>query len=92
MTSSAVPTPPSNPAPASRYAIPNVSQDLKSGWLNVARRLQSGARSKGISIVTIQVVVDADGEPAYWLSPTVRQVEPAGRAEEFLRLLANMKD
>lgn len=67
-----------------RYSIPEVSQDLRSKWLNAARRMQSIALSKGISIITLRVVVDENGDPIHWLTPKVEHVEPAASANAFI--------
>lgn len=64
--------------------------DIKTPWLNVARRLQSVARSGGLAVITIKIVVNADGIPVSWTSPRVTQIEP--RASEALLDLLTTED
>ena len=75
-----------------RYSIPDESQDIRSQWLNAARRMQSIAKSKGVSILTLRVVVDENGDPIYWLTPQVEHVEPAAKAGEFIRRFLGVRD
>lgn len=84
MTQTAVPT--------GRFTIPIQTEETRSEWLNAARRMQSVAQSRGASIITLRVLVDAHGEPMLWLEPQVVRVEPAGRSEETLRLFLGIKD
>lgn len=63
--------------------------DLKPGWLNVVRRLQSVATSQGYAIVTIRVLVNAEGLPVLWTEPTQCKIEPkVTNAEAALAILA----
>ena len=41
-------------------------EDIQERWYNVTRRLQSIARSGGLSVITLKVLVRADGEPLTW--------------------------
>lgn len=59
--------------------------DIKPGWLNVARRLQSVSRKQaGYAVISVRVLVNADGEPLLWNDPTVTKLEPLRAAERFL--------
>ena len=50
-----------------------------SPWLNVIRRLRSVTHtSSGYAILTIRVLVDADGIPIQWTAPTITLLEPKG--------------
>jgi hypothetical protein len=53
-------------------------QDVRPQWLKVARRLQSVARDRtqGFAVLNITVLVDQNGNPICWNSPTRRNVEP----------------
>ncbi len=64
-------------------------KDIKHGWKNVARRMQSVSKSKGLSLVSIVVLVDETGEPQFWTSPTVKHIEPKASGPDLLRLLHN---
>ena len=62
-----------------------ITQDIKPDWLNVIRRLQSVAqRQRGYAIVSIQVVVDENGNPVFWCEPDLMKLEPQGRGAQFL--------
>ena len=57
----------------------HVPCDIKelSPWLNVIRRLRSVTyTSSGYAILTIRVLVDADGTPIQWTAPSVTLLEP----------------
>lgn len=62
-------------------------QDIKIPWLNVARRFQSVARTGGLALITMTVLVDQDGLPRLWLEPDCRKIEPKKNAEEIIELL-----
>lgn len=55
--------------------------DIKSKWLSVVRRLQSVAPSNGFSIIHIDILVNKEGEPVSWTSPTKTTIEPSQNAE-----------
>lgn len=62
-------------------------QDIKVPWLNVARRFQSVARTGGLALITMTVLVDQDGLPRLWLEPDCRKIEPRRSAEEIIQML-----
>lgn len=64
-------------------------QDIKIPWLNVARRFQSVARTGGLALITMTVLVDQDGLPRLWLEPDCRKIEPRKSAEEIIKLLTS---
>ena len=66
----------------------NCPEDLKPPWLNVARRMQSVAKTGGLALVSITVLVDMDGVPKLWLEPKCEKIEPRKRSKEILELLA----
>jgi len=61
-------------------------EDIKPQWLSVIRRLQSVAKSEGLSIIQITILVDKEGNPIGWLSPLTRTIEPKGNAAQLLEL------
>jgi hypothetical protein len=62
------------------------TRDLNPEWLNVVRRLQGlGAKQGGFAIITLQVVVDGNGNPIFWDSPTLKKLEPARLPADFWR-------
>jgi len=63
-------------------------QDIKPQWLNVIRRLQSAcATNKGFAILSISVIVDAEGEPRIWTEPKCTKLEPK-KSTEVIDLLS----
>lgn len=63
-------------------------QDIKIPWLNVARRFQSVARTGGLALITMTVLVDQDGLPRLWLEPDCRKIEPRRSAEDIIKMLS----
>lgn len=55
--------------------------DVKPEWLAVIRRLQSVATSRGYSVLTMRVLVDAKGVPVMWLEPEQKKLEPWPKTE-----------
>jgi len=55
-----------------------MTEDIKTGWLNLARRLQSVCKTEGYAIVRITAIVDCNGNPVQWVEPTVSRFEPKG--------------
>jgi len=41
-------------------------EDIQETWYNVTRRMQSIAKSNGLSVITLKILVRADGEPVTW--------------------------
>lgn len=68
-----------------------MSKDIKHGWQNVARRGQSVSKSEGLSIVTLTVLVDKNGEALLWLEPDVKRIEPKRSARDTLAEIAKAK-
>jgi hypothetical protein len=68
----------------------SLPKDIRPDWLNVIRRLQSvGRKQAGYAVVTIQVVVNADGRPIFWNDPEVKLLEPRDKIETALiRMMA----
>jgi hypothetical protein len=67
----------------------DIPLDVQVAWLPVIRRLQSVAKSGGISVLSIKIVVNKDGEPLFWLSPEVQLVEPRSRSDLIISLIKN---
>lgn len=66
-------------------------KDIKHGWKNVARRGQSVSKSRGLSIVTLTVLVNQDGDAILWLAPDVKKIEPRASARQILEEIAKAK-
>ena len=71
-------------------ALPsNNTSEVRLPWLDVARRLQSCARATGaLSLISITILVDADGMPRAWLEPNVRKIEPRKAQTDILAIMA----
>lgn len=61
-------------------------EDIQPQWLSVIRRLQSVAKSQGLSVLTISVLVDADGNPLAWTEPLQVKIEPKSEASALIQL------
>lgn len=61
-------------------------EDIQTQWLSVIRRLQSVSKSEGLSVVTISILVDPNGVPQAWTSPTQVKIEPRSAASTILAL------
>ena len=54
-----------------------MSNDIRSKWKNVARRLQAAAsKSNGFAVLQISIIVDSAGDPVAWFSPEMNLFEP----------------
>jgi hypothetical protein len=56
-------------------------------WQSVIERLRSVAGGDGYKVIRFVVMVDGNGRPTHWLEPSVKRVEPKGRAEGSLAVL-----
>lgn len=63
---------------------------IRPTWQRVAARLQSVARTNGYAVIILRVIVNADGNPVVWPSPTVVKLEPTpkGTCDAVAELLA----
>lgn len=63
----------------------DLTDDIKPQWLNVIRRLQSACYgNQGLAVLSIRVLVDADGEPVLWTEPQRVKLEPRSAGLETL--------
>lgn len=67
-----------------------LTDDIKPHWFNLIRRLQSVARQqRGHAVITVSVIVDANGKPIVWTEPRMVKIEPVAATpswlEDFLR-------
>lgn len=70
----------------------NEPQDLRQGWLSLARRLQSVAKGRGAGVISFVVWVDDKGDPRFWTSPERKNIEPASQQEQFFTLVLGEDD
>lgn len=61
-------------------------EDVNPAWMNIARRLQSVSKSNGMSVVSIAVLVDEDGNPVSWTQPNRTLLEPKSMSGALLAL------
>lgn len=64
----------------------DIPLDVKNTWNNVSRRMQSVAKSEGLSVVEIRVLCDKDGNPIAWTEPIQTIIEPKRSESAFLLL------
>jgi hypothetical protein len=64
--------------------------DLKECWFPVIRQLQSKSRSQGLSVLTITVLVNQDGNPISWTPPLKTEIHPKANANELLTYLETL--
>lgn len=62
-------------------------QDIKPNWFPIIRRLQSISKSQGLSILSIRILVDAEGNPVAWASPTQTKIEPKSEVSALFELV-----
>lgn len=59
--------------------------DVQKQWHNVTRRMQSVAKSEGLSVLTLRVLVKADGTPVIW-NVDKHMLEPKSLQETILEM------
>ena len=70
--------------------------NLSDLWYSFSMRLSTTASNalksnhEGVARVTVEVYVDAKGDPIYWLEPEVKRVEPSGSARTNLRKVTGL--
>lgn len=55
---------------------------IRPPWQRVAAALQAVARSNGYAVITLRVVVNADGNPVIWPQPRVDKLSPCPKGSE----------
>lgn len=68
-------------------------EDVQPEWLNVIRRLQSIASTENrnsYAILSIHILIDADGKPRLWSTPACKVIEPKRSAGEILSILTSV--
>lgn len=63
----------------------DLPEDVQKNWYNVARRMQSLAKSNGLSIITATVLVKSDGTPVSW-NVDRRILEPRSLQDALLSM------
>ena len=61
-------------------------------WLPLVHRLQGAGKSRGLSVMTVHIIVDERGHPLHWSAPRVMHIEPKDRAEALDALLAGLAE
>ena len=65
----------------------SIPLDIKKEWFSLIRRLQSVAKSEGLSVISIKILVDKDGTPVSWTSPKRTLIEPKSRSSLIQSIL-----
>jgi hypothetical protein len=66
-------------------------EDIQREWFSVIRRLQSVSKSQGLSVISISILVDADGTPQAWTAPKQTFIEPKNAASAIIGLFIEME-
>jgi hypothetical protein len=73
--------------------ILSATEDLRPKWANAARRQQSVAcKTAGYAVITFKVLVAPDGNPAFWMEPTIDKIEPQTSSAGFLAAIIGKID
>ena len=64
----------------------DLPEDVQNVWYNIARRMQSIAKSEGLSIIVMKVLVEKDGKPISW-EVDKRLLEPKSLMNALLDLV-----
>lgn len=64
----------------------NIPEDINKEWFGVIRRLQSISKSNGLSVLSIAILVDNDGNPVAWTAPKKMLLEPKSMSGALLTL------
>ena len=59
-------------------------------WFGVVRQLRQVGQSRGLSIITLKVLVDADGTPVQWGKPRRAELSPLSGNDRFYELLERL--
>jgi len=65
---------------------PHYESDEGPGWAPLVRRLTAAGKGH-LSVMTVRIIVDENGSPLHWTSPSVCHVEPKARGEKLEALL-----
>ena len=72
-----------------KYTNPGYDDALRP-WLPLVHRLQGAGKSRGLSVMTIHIIVDERGCPLHWTEPQVTHVEPKAQGKALDELLATL--
>ena len=61
-------------------------------WLPLVHRMQGVGKSRGLSVMTVHLIVDEYGHPVRWLEPCVLHIEPKTEAEALAALLLALQN
>lgn len=65
-------------------------------WEKILKRITGkGREQRGLAVVSIQVVVDSEGNPLFWFEPEMKRIEPCTTGSRFMAELISgmsMKD
>jgi len=68
-------------------------ENLRSGWLSVASRMQQKACTENANaVLNINVLIDKSGNPIFWFEPGVIRIEPAARLSEAIEYMLKSRN
>lgn len=59
-------------------------------WFGAIRQLRQVGQSRGLSVITLKVLVDADGNPLQWGKPRRAELSPLSDNDRFYELLERL--
>jgi len=73
------------------YVTPGYDAGVRP-WLPLVHRLQGAGKSRGLSVMTVHIIVDERGYPLHWGAPRVTHIEPKDKSEALDALLAGLAE
>lgn len=70
-----------------RCNMKKLPEDIQQSWYNIIRRFQSVAKSDGVSIIQLTILVDDNGNPILWSNPNIIKIEPKANKEKVIDIL-----
>lgn len=69
------------------------NHNIRPAWNPLVQRLQGAACSqKGCALISVTIMVNADGNPMWWAEPAITRIEPKEKASRFMDLLVKSID
>lgn len=59
-------------------------------WFPLVRRMRERGLSRGLSVLNVTIITNAQGCPIAWLEPEASRIEPRGNRTELTRLLEGL--
>ena len=63
----------------------SLTEHIRPKWTTYMQNLQQVAcRNNGYALIRSTLLVDENGEPVYWVEPSIERIEPRRSAGEFI--------